>query len=117
MKNFILSLVLFLGYTSVGYSQEGAEISFEEEKYSFGELNEGPKVSHEFTFTNTGTEPLVLSNVKASCGCTTPSWPKDPILPGEEGTIFELRKIKKSRFFGTLYIFNSIRVNYPEPSL
>ncbi len=55
MKNFILSLVLFLGYTSVGYSQEGAEISFEEEKYSFGELNEGPKVSHEFTFTNTGT--------------------------------------------------------------
>ena len=87
MKNFILSLVLFLGSISIGYSQEGAEISFEEEKYSFGELNEGPKVSHEFTFTNTGTEPLVLSNVKASCGCTTPSWPKDPILPGEEGTI------------------------------
>lgn len=85
-KLFLLHLLLFtlMGF---GFAQTGAEISFDEEKHSFGELDEGPKVSHEFTFKNTGTEPLILTNVKASCGCTIPSWPKDPILPGEQGVI------------------------------
>jgi len=64
-----------------------ATVDFQEESYNFGEVTEGPQVTHEFKFTNNGKEPLVLANVKASCGCTTPSWPKDPILPGKEGTI------------------------------
>ena len=85
MRRLFLLSVLFLAFVSTASAQSGAEISFAEEKHSFGELEEGPKVSHEFTFVNEGTEPL--SNVKASCGCTTPSWPKDPILPGEEGSI------------------------------
>lgn len=63
------------------------KIVFNEETFEFGELPEGPQATHEFKFTNMGKEPLVLSNVRASCGCTTPSWPKDPILPGKEGTI------------------------------
>ncbi len=62
-------------------------VNFKEETYNFGEVSEGPQVTHEFKFTNDGKEPLILSNVKASCGCTTPSWPKDPILPGKEATI------------------------------
>ena len=62
-------------------------VDFKEESYTFGEITEGPQVTHEFKFTNNGKEPLILSNVKASCGCTTPSWPKDPILPGKEATI------------------------------
>jgi hypothetical protein len=60
---------------------------FKEESYYFGDIPEGPPVTHEFKFTNTGKEPLILSNVRASCGCTTPSWPKEPILPGKEGSI------------------------------
>jgi hypothetical protein len=64
-----------------------AKISFKEESYYFGDIPEGPPVTHEFKFTNTGKEPLILSNVRASCGCTTPSWPKEPILPGKEGSI------------------------------
>jgi hypothetical protein len=64
-----------------------AKISFKEESYFFGEIPEGPQVTHEFKFTNTGKEPLILNNVRASCGCTTPSWPKEPVLPGKEGTI------------------------------
>ena len=60
---------------------------FKEESYNFGDVGEGPQITHEFKFTNNGKEPLILSNVKASCGCTTPSWPKDPILPGKEATI------------------------------
>lgn len=62
-------------------------LNLKEENYVFGEVAEGPQVTHEFKFTNNGKEPLVLSNVRASCGCTTPSWPKEPILPGKESTI------------------------------
>ena len=40
-----------------------------------------------FTFKNTGNEPLIISNAKAGCGCTVPQWPKEPIAPGESGTI------------------------------
>ena len=87
MKRYFLLSLLFIAFSQIIKAQDGAEISFAEEKFNFGELEEGPKVSHEFTFVNTGKEPLVLTNVKASCGCTTPSWPKDPILPGEEGVI------------------------------
>jgi len=63
------------------------KLIFKEETYSFGEVPEGPQVTHEFKFSNTGKEPLILSNVKASCGCTTPSWPKEPILPGKDAII------------------------------
>jgi hypothetical protein len=64
-----------------------AKIAFKEETYNFGEIPEGPQVTHEFKFTNTGKEPLILSNVRASCGCTTPSWPKEPVLPGKDAAI------------------------------
>jgi hypothetical protein len=87
MKRIFLLSVVFIAFTQVLQAQSSAEISFAEEKFDFGELNEGPKVSHDFNFVNTGKEPLILSNVKASCGCTTPSWTKEPILPGEKGTI------------------------------
>jgi Protein of unknown function (DUF1573) len=63
------------------------KIVFPEETYTFGEVPEGPQVTHEFKFSNPGKEALVLSNVRASCGCTTPSWPKEPILPGKDAVI------------------------------
>ncbi|MCD8528708.1 MAG: DUF1573 domain-containing protein [Chitinophagales bacterium] len=87
MKKEIFLSFLFALAGIFTFAQNGAQISFQEDTHNFGEVSEGPKVSYEFNFTNTGTEPLVLSNVKASCGCTTPSWPKEPILPGENGTI------------------------------
>jgi len=63
------------------------EMSFEEEVYDFGTITAGETVEHEFTFKNTGDAPLVISNAKASCGCTVPSWTKDPIQPGESGNM------------------------------
>ncbi len=55
--------------------------------YDFGTLKEGPVAEHIFEFTNTGKEPLIIQNASASCGCTTPDWPKEPILPGKTGKI------------------------------
>jgi hypothetical protein len=55
--------------------------------FQFGKIMDGETVSHEFEFTNTGKGDLVVNNVKASCGCTTPDWTKEPIKPGEKGMI------------------------------
>ena len=60
---------------------------FEKEVHDFGEIVEGEKVSYSFKFTNTGKSDLIVSNASASCGCTVPHYPTDPIAPGEEGTI------------------------------
>ncbi|MEM9928613.1 MAG: DUF1573 domain-containing protein [Bacteroidota bacterium] len=55
--------------------------------FDFGTVTEGEIVSHTFSFTNTGSEPLIISDAKGSCGCTVPSKPTAPIAPGEEGEI------------------------------
>ena len=65
----------------------GPQFSFETELHDFGQLIDGEKVSYSFKFTNSGDQPLIISNAKGSCGCTVPNWPKDPIQPGESGTI------------------------------
>ena len=62
-------------------------MAFEETEFDFGTVTEGEKVSHTFKFTNTGEEPLILSNAKGSCGCTVPQWPREPIAPGESGEV------------------------------
>ena len=62
-------------------------IKYEEESFDFGLINEGQHVIHVFKFKNMGTEPLVISNARGSCGCTVPTWPKDAIAPGETGEI------------------------------
>ncbi len=62
-------------------------LNFAEDTYDFGEVMEGEKVVHEYEFTNTGSEPLIISNAKGSCGCTVPQWPKEPIPPGETASI------------------------------
>ena len=63
------------------------KFEFEEETHNFGELNEGDPAVTNFVFKNMGKEPLIIKNARASCGCTVPSWPREPILPGDEGTI------------------------------
>jgi len=62
-------------------------ISLDREVYEFGVVNEGEKVEYTFGFTNTGTAPLIISNVSASCGCTTPEYSNHPINPGEKGSV------------------------------
>ncbi|WP_373520268.1 DUF1573 domain-containing protein [Aquiflexum sp.] len=60
---------------------------FKEMEYDFGTIDEGKVVEHLFNFTNNGQAPLVISNITASCGCTSPDWTKTPIKPGDEGFV------------------------------
>ena len=62
-------------------------ISFKENAWDFGTIDEGDVVTHMFEFTNTGDEPLIIDRCKGSCGCTVPKCPKEPIAPGAIGTI------------------------------
>ena len=62
-------------------------VTFDQTEYDFGTVQDGEKVSHVYNFKNTGTEPLILSNARGSCGCTVPDWPREPIPPGGTGNI------------------------------
>jgi len=70
-----------------GSTADRAVLKFEKETHDFGKIKAGDIVNYEFKFTNTGSSPLIITNAVASCGCTTPIWPKDPIKPGESGSI------------------------------
>jgi len=68
-------------------SADAPIIVFEKEKFDFEKIDQGEKVTHEFKFKNTGKSPLIISNATATCGCTVPVVPTEPILPGKEGVI------------------------------
>lgn len=84
MMKKLLGLVTVLVISFSSYAQTGAKIEFKEETINYGEVvkgvDDGIRV---FEFTNTGDAPLIITNVKSSCGCTVPSKPKEPILPGK----------------------------------
>jgi hypothetical protein len=81
-----LSIFLLLSMASA-FAQK-AKFAFEEETFDFGTIKEEHgAVEHKFVFTNTGDSPLVIQGVRASCGCTTPAWTKDPVPPGERGFV------------------------------
>lgn len=86
MKVFFSALVLLVGLTTVSFAQKGV-LKFKEETHKFGKVPQGTPVTNEFVFTNTGTDPVVISNVTVSCGCTTPVYSKVPVLPGKTGII------------------------------
>jgi hypothetical protein len=65
----------------------GPSFKFEEEEFNFGKLEQGQSVSHDFKFKNVGKEPMLISDATATCGCTKPSFGKDPIKPGATGVI------------------------------
>ncbi|MCC6722815.1 MAG: DUF1573 domain-containing protein [Bacteroidia bacterium] len=70
-----------------GDKSNSAEMTFEHDEWDFGTITEGEIVEHTFSFKNTGNKTLLISDVQASCGCTVPVWPREPINPGKEGSI------------------------------
>lgn len=65
----------------------GPILTFEDEVVDYGTIEQGADGVREFKFTNTGKAPLIISNAQGSCGCTVPTWPKEPIKPGESSVI------------------------------
>jgi hypothetical protein len=91
-KYFFLLVVLALagqGFAQVATANaSGPVITFEKKTHNFGDIYQGDKVEETFKFTNTGNEPLIITNVQVTCGCTTPKgWPRDPIAPGGKGEL------------------------------
>lgn len=88
-KTIFTTLLLLIGFTLTTAAQENqAEIKFDKTTHDFGEFpEENPKVTCTFNFTNAGSGLLVIHQAMASCGCTVPQYPKEPIKPGESGKI------------------------------
>jgi hypothetical protein len=98
MKQFTLLLFIAL-ITSACSSSNNSEgkanvdkatapiMTFAKESHDFGQVNEGDKVVFNFFFTNTGKSALIISNATATCGCTVPEYPKQPLAPGKTGII------------------------------
>lgn len=90
LPHFILTILLVCFAATASFAQKGkvSELSFERTAWDFGTINEvdGP-VSHTFKFTNTGKTPIVLEQVVVSCGCTTPEYTREPVMPGARGEI------------------------------
>lgn len=85
MKRIFLFAAILMSLTAMA---QAPVITFDKLTHNFGKINEADgRVTTVFEFTNEGMVPLVLSNVRASCGCTTPKWTREPIEPGQKGTI------------------------------
>ena len=89
MKKLILMCAVVLGFafTASAQTDTKAEFKFNEEKHDFGKVPAGTPVTTVFTYTNIGVEPLILTEVKPTCGCTIADYTKTPVKKGESGKI------------------------------
>ncbi|HTN47133.1 MAG TPA: DUF1573 domain-containing protein [Flavipsychrobacter sp.] len=102
MRNVLLALALLVGSVSVHaqainnvpepekqktVKAKAPKFKFVKQVHDFGTIPEGPSVTYIFEFKNVGNAPLVIEDASASCGCTTPEWTKEPVLPGKKGKV------------------------------
>jgi len=90
----ILILIVGVAVAAAAFAQtpvakpSGPILTWEKSTHDFADIQQGDKVETTFKFTNTGTEPLIITNVQVTCGCTVPKgWPRDPILVGGKGEV------------------------------
>ena len=103
-----MTLLMVICSTIFAQNEKKARISFRDKTYNFGTFDEEVgKVTTEFEFTNTGDAPLLITRTAASCGCTTPEYPKEPIAPGKKGKIIVTYNAagRPGSFAKTVYIF------------
>lgn len=91
MKKLLFAFFIMVSASSV-FAQNAAKkpedvIKFAETKYNFGKIKQGVPVTHDFNFTNIGTGAVIIEKATASCGCTTPKWPLEPIAKGGSNKI------------------------------
>lgn len=103
-KNVIIALIAFIGFVQQSNAQ--AKIEFNNDVIDYGEIAKGSDGVRTFEFTNVGDAPLVISNVKSSCGCTVPSKPDGPVAPGESSAIqvkYDTKRVGPIRKTVTVY--------------
>ncbi|MFK7785202.1 MAG: DUF1573 domain-containing protein [Crocinitomicaceae bacterium] len=121
MKKLISSAVAILAMLTISFNssaqdvavESGAKISFGKEMHDYGEVKYGGDGYCTFIFENTGNEPLILGDVKGSCSCTVPEWPKDPIAPGETGELKVKYNTKKPGAINKSVTIKSNAINTP----
>lgn len=87
-KVFALAIAGFVAMSAMAQQKKVSDlIKFNDEAHSFGKIKQGNPVTYDFTFTNISKEPVVIERAQASCGCTTPKWPQEAIMPGKTGVI------------------------------
>jgi hypothetical protein len=119
MKNFF-TLIFSLAFVTYSLSQvynkppkalnsdgKGPVIRFIEQNHDFGNITEGSYAKWVFKFYNTGDKPLILKSVNTSCGCTAPTWPKQPVMPGDSSAV---SAVFNSRGYGGINFQKSITV-------
>ena len=89
MKHLMKLCAVIIGFISLTAMQDGtkADFKFDKETHDFGKIVQGKPVSVDFVFTNVGEEPLIISNVESTCGCTVPKYTSAPVLKGEKGIV------------------------------
>jgi len=89
MKKILTFCIILLGFITVVAMKADPQpdFKFEKETNDFGKIPQGKPVSYDFKFTNVGEQPLIISNVESTCGCTVPKYTSTPIKKGETGTI------------------------------
>lgn len=86
--SFVLLIVVFGAFSQDDSEPvSGPKIYFSETSFDFGDITQGDKVEHVFEFENTGNEPLILTDVRTTCGCTAPEWPREPVIPGVKAQV------------------------------
>lgn len=117
MKKVILSLALAFGMTGAVIAQNqvvtGPSITIDKDVHDYGDVPYGGDGTCQFKVTNTGTEPLIISNCKGSCGCTVPKCDSNPILPGETSVITVKYDTKRPGPINKSVTVNSNAVNEP----
>jgi len=84
---FLFLAIFLVKAQDVSVNPNGPEIKFKATTHDYGTIMQGGEPNCEFKFTNVGKEPLILSGAVGSCGCTIPTYSKEPVMPGKEGTI------------------------------
>lgn len=83
----ILSILAFVAFGAFYANAQGPVMTFKETTIDYGTIDKGGDPLKNFAFTNTGNEPLIIKAAKGSCGCTVPTYPQEPIMPGETANI------------------------------
>ncbi|MBL4578670.1 MAG: DUF1573 domain-containing protein [Flavobacteriales bacterium] len=128
MKNSILVALLFSSSTMLAQTTSpifqasageqravasGPEFTWDLKEYNFGEIAKDKPVTAEYKFKNTGNKPIIISEVKKTCGCTVPKWPEQPIMPGEEAVIKATYNAKNPGAFNkTITVVSNAEENY-----